>query len=142
MCADIRQPSRLSECFLSLTGFMSFVWSPSHHISGVAITLPLSVSTATSQSVSQLSPCVSCHGSAHECLFVSFSSPHTQALHHPVNGFVRWPFHSAGQEDRQFLYQSGCLCLCVCLCTCFGCKQQDAALEIKRQPVEYQMWDF
>lgn len=43
---------------LTLWHTLSRFWSPSHHVSGVDIPLPLSVSTTSSQSVS---PSVSCH---------------------------------------------------------------------------------
>lgn len=61
--------------------------------------------------VSQMSRRSSRHDSTHKCLFVLLSCVQTHTLHHPVNGFVRWPFHWASQEDRQCLYQSVCVCV-------------------------------
>lgn len=45
--------------------------------------------------------------------FVSLKSLQTQVLHRLVNGFVRWPFHRAGHEDRQ---QETAISLCVVVC--------------------------
>lgn len=102
----------------------------------VSVCLYLSASSQTSQSVSQMSQCLSCHGSAHKCLFVSLSSLQTQVLHRPVNGFVRWPFHRASHEDRQGTAISPCvrLRICVCTCICFSHRQQRLGSGNKRLP--------
>lgn len=109
-----------------------------HCLSGVGVSacLYLSSRPQSSQSVSHMSQCFSCHGSAHKCLFVSLSSLQTQVLHRPVNGFVRWPFHRASHEDRQRTAISLCVSLCVSVstCVCFSHRHQDSVQEIKGHP--------
>lgn len=95
------------------------------------------------QSLSQMSQCFSCHGSAHKCLFVSLSPLQTQVLHRPVNGFVRWPFHRASLEDGQqtAIRLSVCLHVCACVCVCvFMCMFQSQASRISsgnKRPPKY-----
>lgn len=111
LCVNIRQPLRACES--------SPLSDMIHVMYLVSITLRLwcrclsaficqPTFRRVSQSVSQMSQSVSRHGSTHKCLFVPFSSLQTQALHHPVNSFVRWPLHRASQEDRQLFYQPVC----------------------------------
>lgn len=90
-----------------------------------------------SQSVSQMSQCLSCHGSAHKCLFVSLSSLQTQVLHRPVNGFVRWPFHRASHEDRQGTAISPCVHLRVCVYMCMFQSQAARLGSGNKRPPKY-----